>query len=360
MRDISRMKAVEEELEKNRKQLADAMDLAELVNWEYHVSTGLFTFDDRFYALYGTSAEREGGTRMSIDTYAREFVHPDDRHVVAEEAQKAVETTDPQYVSYLDHRIVRRDGEVRYITVRIAVEKDDEGRTVRIHGANQDITERKRAEEALRLVNRQLNLLSDITSHDILNKVMIIQGLADYAGMKSSDPDLAVTLGKIGDAAREIQAQAGFTKVYRDLGSQAPAWVDVEAVISRLEAPEEVTLDVRCPGLEILADLMIERVFFNLLDNAARHGKRVTRIAVSCREQDNDLVVTWEDNGVGIAPANKERVFERGFGDNTGLGMFLVREVLNLTAMTVTETGEYGKGARFEIRVPRGMYRIRG
>jgi PAS domain S-box-containing protein len=359
MRDISRMKAVEDEVKQNRKQLAEAMDLANLVNWEYNVSTGLFTFDDRFYALYGTSAGHEGGTRMTAGTYAREFVHPDDRHVVAEEAQKAVETTDPQYVSYLDHRIVRRDGEVRYITVRIAIEKDGEGRTVRIHGANQDITERKRAEEALRLANRQLNLLSDITSHDILNKVMIIQGLADYAGMKSSDPDLAVTLGKIGDAAREIQAQAGFTKVYRDLGSQAPAWVDVEAVISRLEAPGGVTLDVRCPGLEILADRMIERVFFNLLDNAVRHGKKVTRIAVSCRERDNDLVVTWEDNGAGIHPANKERVFERGFGDNTGLGMFLVREVLNLTAMTITETGEYGKGARFEIRVPRGMYRIR-
>jgi signal transduction histidine kinase len=135
--------------------------------------------------------------------------------------------------------------------------------------------------------------------------------------------------------------------------------MNVEEVISRLEVPGEVTLGVRCPGLELFADQMIERVFFNLLDNAVRHGKRVTRIGVSCGEQDGDLVVTWEDNGVGIAPANKERVFERGFGDNTGLGMFLVREVLSLTGMTIRETGEYGTGARFEIRVPPGMYRVR-
>ena len=78
IRDITERKRIEEVLRQNRLQLANAMDLAHIVNWEYDVADGMFTFDDRFYSFFGTTAEREGGHRMSAETYAREFVHPDD------------------------------------------------------------------------------------------------------------------------------------------------------------------------------------------------------------------------------------------------------------------------------------------
>ena len=93
--DITDRKRTEEALSESRKQLAEAMDISQLVNWEYDVATGFFTFDNRFYALYGTTAGREGGTRMPAETYAREFVHPDDRHMVSDEVEKALRTTDP-------------------------------------------------------------------------------------------------------------------------------------------------------------------------------------------------------------------------------------------------------------------------
>jgi len=83
----------------------------------------------------------------------------------------------------------------------------------------------------------------------------------------------------------------------------------------------------------------------------------VTEIRVSSRNEGDDLIVVWEDNGIGIAADEKERIFERGFGKNTGLGMFLVREILSLTGITIKETGEPGTGARFEIIVPKGAYR---
>jgi signal transduction histidine kinase len=73
-----------------------------------------------------------------------------------------------------------------------------------------------------------------------------------------------------------------------------------------------------------------------------------------------DLVVAWVDNGVGIPAKHKERIFERGFGKNTGLGMFLAREILSLTGITITETGDPGSGARFEMVVPKGMWREGG
>ena len=187
--EVERTKT-ESALRKSQYMLAEAMDLANLVNWEYDVGTGIFTFDDRFYALYGTTAESEGGNQMSAETYAREFVHPEDRDIVAEEVEKAIKTTDPHYVSQLEHRIIRRDGEIRHIVVRIGITKDAEGRTIKTHGANQDITERKRTEDALRSANRQLNLLTGVTRHDIINKITVILGYLEIAGttMQRSRP----------------------------------------------------------------------------------------------------------------------------------------------------------------------------
>ena len=101
------------------------------------------------------------------------------------------------------------------------------------------------------------------------------------------------------------------------------------------------------------------KVFFNLLDNSIRHGGRVTEIRVSSHRTDTELTLVWEDNGVGIPAGKKKKIFERGFGKNTGYGLFLVWEILSLTGITIRETGEPGKGARFEIAVPKGEYRLR-
>ena len=107
----------------------------------------------------------------------------------------------------------------------------------------------------------------------------------------------------------------------------------------------------------VLADPMLDKVFTNLLDNTIRHGEHVTEIAVSYEISDDELDIIWEDNGVGIPDGEKEKIFERGFGKNTGLGLFLVREILSLANIRISENGTAGKGARFEIAVPPGIWR---
>jgi signal transduction histidine kinase len=119
-----------------------------------------------------------------------------------------------------------------------------------------------------------------------------------------------------------------------------------------------MSLDTNIKGIQIYADPMLEKVFFNLLDNSINHGERVTEIRVSSHQSGSDLIVVWEDNGIGIAPEDKDQIFDRGFGKNTGLGLFLVREILSLTGITIRENGEPGQGARFEIVVPQGAYEI--
>ncbi|MEI7858101.1 MAG: ATP-binding protein, partial [Methanomicrobiales archaeon] len=123
------------------------------------------------------------------------------------------------------------------------------------------------------------------------------------------------------------------------------------------ESRVPVKLSGTCRSTEILADSMLERVFFNLFDNSVRHGGRVTGITVRCEREPDEILVIVEDNGTGVPASDKEKIFGRGFGKNTGLGLFLVREILSITGITIKETGVYGKGARFEITVPKGMYR---
>jgi PAS domain S-box-containing protein len=135
-----------ETLRESEARLKLAMDLAKLGAWEYDVSTGLFSFDDQFYALYGTTAEQEGGTLMSAEVYARKFIPPEESAIVA----NGIEEVQANSYIQLEHRIIRADGEERFIVVRGEAVFDQQGGFVKIRGANQDITERKRAEEELR------------------------------------------------------------------------------------------------------------------------------------------------------------------------------------------------------------------
>jgi PAS domain S-box-containing protein len=149
-KDITKSKRAEESLRKNEAKLKIAMDLARLVHWEYDFESDMFTFDDQFYKLYGTTAKEEGGTKMSSQEYARKFIPSEESHLVAEEVTKALKTDDPNYSSQIEHSIIRADGEKRFITVRIRIIKDADGRTIKAYGTNQDITERKKAEESLK------------------------------------------------------------------------------------------------------------------------------------------------------------------------------------------------------------------
>ena len=100
-------------------------------------------------------------------------------------------------------------------------------------------------------------------------------------------------------------------------------------------------------GLELFADPLLEKVFYNLVDNALRYGgDRMTMIRITSHTAGSALVLVFEDNGEGIAERDKNVIFDKGFGKNTGLGLYLSREILAITSITIAETGVPGTGAR--------------
>ena len=148
-------------IKKRNTQLSIAMEIARLGYWEYDVADDMFTFNDHFYAIFRTTAEKVGGYTMSSTQYAENFVHPDDREMVAIEIRKAIETTDPHFSQQLEHRIIYADGEIGYINVQINIVKNTKDRTIKTYGVNQDITESKKAEEGLILFRSLIDQSND-------------------------------------------------------------------------------------------------------------------------------------------------------------------------------------------------------
>jgi signal transduction histidine kinase len=94
------------------------------------------------------------------------------------------------------------------------------------------------------------------------------------------------------------------------------------------------------------------------MENVIRHGAGATEVRLWYEEKPDGLLLLIEDNGAGIPQEEKHMIFDRGYGKDTGLGLFLVREILSITGMSIKETGTVGQGTRFEIHIPQGVSRF--
>jgi len=229
-----------------------------------------------------------------------------------------------------------------------------------------NITDQKKAKAALKEVNKKLNLLGSITRHDILNQITIAQGyleILDMDGLIEKDSKLEEYCVKVTGAIETIKRQILFTKDYKDLGEQSPEWFNVGRIIDsnyKNEGFRSVKLVNETEDLDIFADPLFGKVIYNLFDNAVKHGEKITTIKFYYRKSGEDLNIICEDDGIGIPDEFKEKIFKREHYKNTGLGLFLSREILSITGMSIEENGVSGEGARFVIHIPKGMFRFYG
>ncbi len=262
---------------------------------------------------------------------------------------------------FFENPTIDGEGRERFVSTRLTPYYSGE-KVTGFFAAITDFTERNRVEEALQQANKKLTHLSSITRHDINNQLAVVQGFLTILKKKQPDPSLDEYFQKLALSVQRISAMIRFTKEYEKSGIKAPVWQDVPALIdiATTQVPlGNVRVNNEVPsGAEIFADPLIVKVCYNLMDNAVRYGGNLTTIRFSVQAHGSNYLLVCEDDGEGVPADEKEQIFDRGFGKNTGLGLALSREILSITGITIAETGVPGMGARFELTVPREMWRM--
>jgi PAS domain S-box-containing protein len=355
--DITDLRRGEEALRESEEKLNLAIEGSGAGLWDWRVRSGEMVINDRWADILGyTPEEIQPLTFDRVST----LIHPDDLQRYRELLDRHFAGEDIGYECEI--RVLHKDGHWVWVQERGKVtERNPEGEPVRMTGTRIDVSERKAAEEALRQVNRKLNLISSLTRHDILNRVSVLLGYLDRAKSMTQDPALLGHLDRLETSTQAIGKLVQFTRDFKDLGMHPPRWFGIEGCIrdsTRGLEPSGITISFDGDPWEIYADPQITRAFSNIVENTRIHGKNATAIRMECGPRGRELSLVIEDNGAGIPGEMKKEIFEPGMIRNRGFGLFLAREILSITGLTIEENGTAGNGARFEIRAPPGTFRM--
>jgi signal transduction histidine kinase len=212
----------------------------------------------------------------------------------------------------------------------------------------------------MEIINEKLNVIGRLTRHDVGNKLMVIKSNIYLLKKQIGDNSkLAKYLEGIDFAINQSDELFEFSRFYEKIGVEKPSEIDVAQCFN-----QAVTLFLNlgsikivndCQGLEVTADSLLNKLFYNFLDNSLKHGEKVTQIRLHFTKVGDGAKLFYEDDGVGIQEANKPKLFHEGFttGKSTGLGLFLIKKMIEVYGWTITETGEPGKGAKFVLTIPR-------
>ena len=364
-RDVTAERIVEDALKKSEERLRLAVEGAGLGTWNWDVRA------DRL--IFGNHWDRILGYEKEISIYTMDewvaLIHPEDSSWVTEIINEHLDGNTANFK--IKYRVRCRNGNWKSVLDSGSViERDSAGKPLRAAGIILDISRQNEAEKDLQRteattlseVNSRLNLLSSITRHDILNQVTILSGYIELLKEETREnPEAQEYIEGLSKASLTIRDQILFTRDYQEMGVKAPLWQNLSQIIEdekRVSGMDLIIQD-RTHGLEVFADPLLPKVFFNLFENASRHGLDVKRIQISLNKIDEKGIIVFQDDGAGVPEDKKGLIFERGYGSNTGFGLFLSRKILSLTGIRISECGIPGRGARFEMIVPEGGYRFR-
>jgi len=317
----------------------------------------IIEINDAFSRTWGYSKEEcIGKTSLQLGLYSKGA--PDRQRMLSELKSKG-------HFSYLKFDGKRKNGEV-FPLLFSGSTLEINGKRL-IYGILRDISEQKRAEEELKkksakmeIINEKLNVVGRLTRHDVGNKLMV---------MKSNIYLLKKQIGansKLANYVKDIEASIDqsaaifeFSHFYEKIGVEELSKINVAQCFNHAVTllPNLGTTKIvnGCQGLEVMADSLLKQLFYNFLDNTLKHGEKVTLIRLHYTVEGDGVKLFYEDDGVGIPEAIKEKLFTEGFstGKSTGLGLFLIKKMIDVYGWKIEENGEPGKGAKFVITIPK-------
>jgi two-component system, NarL family, sensor histidine kinase UhpB len=387
--DITHYKKTEEALYTSRIQISEAMDLARIVYWQLNPKTDTFIFNDPFYTFYSTTAEREGGYLMTREEYRNRFVHPDDMALFNQAKEKRIKFGDHEFFNDVEHRIIRRDGQVRHVIARIRAILDDSGRTIRCYGANQDISDRKQAEEQLekerllkeiqlrkeKALEQSREELRHLSEH--LQRVRerertrIAREVHDEVGQFLTALKIDLTfLGQglfpeqnaISDQikAMENKIDSAVHKVREICSELRPSILDDFGLPAAIEwhAGEYekktgikfvVKIDPDIPIIEKRLASVIFRIFQEAVTNVIRHAE-ATKVRINLKEDGEMLALKVSDNGKGIS---KKSIYNPG-----SLGIIGIRERVRFWNGEIQFKTSKSNGTTIIVSIPHTFHRV--
>ncbi len=359
VRDITESKKAEEAIIFANKRLELAHRAANAGVWDWNIKTGEISWTAKMFELFGLNLK----DKVTSFAIWESVLHPQDKEMAKAYIEKSLKNH-----SFLnnEYRIVMPDGEIRWINALGEGEYDGQGNPLTMSGICIDITERKEMEESLRekkndiaVMNEKLRVVGSLTRHDVVNKLMTAKSNVHLLKKRiDHKPDLVKYLDNIDSALESTDKIFEFSHLYERIGAEKPSKENVfesfnqaTALISKLG---KVKIENECKGLVVVADSLLKQLFYNFIDNSLKHGQKVSQIRLHYTKEGDGVRLFYEDDGVGISEINKSKLFKAGFttGNGSGLGLYLIKKMMDVYGWTITEEGEPGKGEKFAISIP--------
>jgi signal transduction histidine kinase len=272
----------------------------------------------------------------------------------------------PNYeIPIKQYEYVRKDGSTVWGELKMKMLRDSNNNIVAIQGTLRDITERKKAEKKmnqmmneLMAINEKLAVIDKLTRHDARNKLSVIANNVYLAKQKlAANTDASEYFADIESGIDQMEKIFDFARTYELLGVEELCYMNVERSVDEaailFSGLGTVKLVNECKGLTVRADSLLRQIFYNLVDDTLKHGEKVNQIKVYYKEKADRLKLIYEDNGVGIAENEKEKVFKEGYGKGTGYGLYLIAKICETYGWTIQEAGVPGKGVQFIMTIPK-------
>jgi len=219
-----------------------------------------------------------------------------------------------------------------------------------------DITEEEKVKSALVQANGILSLVQSVNRHDLMNDMTALAGYLELI-----KPESEKDKERLERAKKVLMRMSQRLERLKDISrsDNRNDWQSAKnAFLGAMRDLDigKINVETRLEGLEVRSSSMLERIFYTFIDNTLRHGGQVGSICVGFKQDGGACVIYYQDDGAGVPEAEKERIFERGFGKNTGMGLYLSMEIARMNGMNIVENGT--DGAKFELTIPEGGWRL--